>query len=300
MPDSLTDSSQAAGPARSVPKAQVLPIGSSDIPDVADFLHATMGSKTSAADWRHSMSAPWDVEQPNHGFHMRADGRVVGAYLALYSERVIDGQVRRICNLAAWSVAEPHRATGLRLLRALLRQKGFTFTDLTPNPNVVTLNSRLGFAALDTTTALVVNVPLPLWSRGVRVLDRPAQIESVLSGADSEIYRDHMRTAARHAVITDGVDHCYVIYRREWYKHLPLFATVLFVGNSDVFRRLSPHFYRYLFLRKGIPATLVETRVVGHRPRRSKIVPGRTRMYLSEDLDPEQIDYLYSELTCLT
>ena len=65
------------------------------------------------------------------------------------------------------------------------------------------------------------------------------------------------------------------------------------------FEHCAPHFYRYLLLRRGIPATLAELRVVGHRPARSVTVPGRPKMYLSEDLEPAQIDYLYSELTCL-
>jgi hypothetical protein len=44
--------------------------------------------------------------------------------------------------------------------------------------------------------------------------------------------------------------------------------------------------------------TLAEVRVVGHRPARSVMVAAPSKMYLSEDLQPEQIDYLYSELTC--
>jgi hypothetical protein len=44
--------------------------------------------------------------------------------------------------------------------------------------------------------------------------------------------------------------------------------------------------------------TLAELRVVRHRPARSVMVAPPTKMYLSEDLQPEQIDYLYSELTC--
>ena len=89
------------------------------------------------------------------------------------------------------------------------------------------------------------------------------------------------------------------MFRRERRKRLPLFASILYVGNPDLFRDCAPHFYRYLLLRRGIPATLAEVRVVGHRPARSVMVAGWPKMYLSEDLEPAQIDYLYSELTCL-
>jgi hypothetical protein len=44
--------------------------------------------------------------------------------------------------------------------------------------------------------------------------------------------------------------------------------------------------------------TLAEIRVVLHRPAGSVLVGEPTKMFLSDDLQPEQIDYLYSELTC--
>ena len=137
-----------------VRSVEVKPITDADMQAVAEFLHRDMGSAVSTADWHRAMTPSWDVEQPNHGYLLRENGRVVGAYLALYSERMIDGRPRRICNLGVWCVADEHRATGLRLLRSLLRQRGYTFTDLTPNPTVVALNNRLGFASLDTATGI--------------------------------------------------------------------------------------------------------------------------------------------------
>ena len=90
------------------------------------------------------------------------------------------------------------------------------------------------------------------------------------------------------------------MFRRDLgrFKRLPYFASILYVSDPDLFRDCAPHFYRYLLLRRGIPLTLAEIRVVGHRPARSVMVAGPSKMYLSEDLQPEQIDYLYSELTC--
>jgi hypothetical protein len=278
---------------------EVEPITDADIRTVAEFLHRGMSSGVSAADWHRAMSPPWDVEQPNHGYMLRANGNVVGAYLAFYSERLINGRPRRICNLGAWGVADADRATGLRLLRSLLRQHGYTFTDLSPSGNVVALNRRFGFAPLDTTTALVPNLPWPVRSTDVRVVDTPNEIDGLLSGRDQTIYRDHAASAAHHVVLAKGDRSCYVMFRRDRRKRLPLFASILYVGNPDLFRDFAPHFYRYLLLRHGIPATLVEVRVVRHRPARSVMVVGRPKMYRSEDLEPAQIDYLYSELTCL-
>lgn len=283
----------------------VAPITDSDVWPVAEFLHTEflrlgLSRARSAADWHRAMTAPWTSEQPNHGYLMRENGCVVGAYLAMYSERMIEGRSYRICNLGVWCVAERHRAAGLRMLRALLRQRGYTFTDLTPNPNVRALNARLGFTELDTATVLVPNVPWSVLSRGVRVIDNIGDIAEILSGREQTIFRDHATTAARHVVLTYGQRRCYVMFRRDSYKRFPIFATILYVSDPDLFRRWAArHFYRYLLMRHGIPATLAELRVVGHRPPISMTVPGRPKMYLSEELSARQIDYLYSELTCL-
>jgi hypothetical protein len=276
----------------------IAPITDADTWSVAEFLHVGMGSRVPAADWHRLMTPPWDVEQPNHGYLLRDDGRLVGVYLALYSERIIDGRPHRICNLGPWCVTPEHRANGLRLLRSLLRQRGYTFTDLTPSQTVVALNTRLGFTQLDTTTALVPHVPWPTFSRRVRVIDSPNEIEQILNGRDQVIYRDHQATAARHVVLTVGDETCYVMFRRDRRRHLPLFASILYVGDCDLFRDCASHFYRYLLLRHGIVATLAELRVVGHRPKGAVMVAGWPKMCLSEDLAPAQIDYLYSELTC--
>lgn len=279
----------------------VEPITEADVGAVAEFLHIGIGPEVSAADWRRAMTPTWDFEQPNYGYQLREHGRLVGVHLALYSERTIDGQRRRICNLGTWCVAEEHRAAGLRLLRSLLRQKGYTFTDLTPNGNIVALNSRLGFAQLDTTRAMAPNIPWPLWSRDVRIIDAPNEIDDLLHGQDRTIYRDHSgAAAARHVVLTKGDQSCYVMFRRDYgrIKRRATFATILYVGNPDLFQRCAPHLYRYLLLRRGIPATLAEMRVIGHRLPRSVVMAGPNKMYLSDDLDPTQIDDLYSELTC--
>jgi hypothetical protein len=101
-------------------------------------------------------------------------------------------------------------------------------------------------------------------------------------------------------VLAKGDRSCYVMFRRDLgrFKRVPYFASILYVGDPDLFRDFAPHFYRYLLLRRGTPLTLAEIRLVRHRPARSVMVAGPSKMYLSEDLQPEQIDYLYSELTC--
>jgi hypothetical protein len=277
------------------------PITSADVRAVAEFLHAEMNSRVASAEWEAAITPPWSCDQPNYGFLLRTDERIVGVYLAFYSERKIEARTERFCNLAAWCVIDEYRSFSLRLLNALLAQKGYHFTDLSPSGNVIPLNTRLKFSHLDVATALVPNLPWPLWSWRVRVISAPREIEQTLSGHDLKIYRDHARAAAaRHVVVVEDDATCYVMFRRVRRKKLPLFASILYVGNHDLFRDLAKYVFRHLLLRHGIAATLAELRVVGDRPTPSTMLKSpRPKMYRSASLRPDQIDDLYSELTCV-
>ena len=276
-------------------------IGADDIGAVAEFLHANHNGRVSVSSWEAAMSPPWDTVQPNRGFVLEDAGDVVGAHLALYSERLIDGRSETICNLGAWCVLPSHRHQGLRLLRALLRQDGYHFTDLSPSGNVVPLNLRLGFTQLDTETALTPNVPWPPASRGVRLITDPHEIPRHLSDRELAIYRDHVRAAAaNHLVVVRGDETCYVLFRRDSRKGIPLFASFIYVSDPSLFRVLGGHVRRHLLLRHRIPFTLSELRIVGSRPRLSIMLNSpRPKMYRSPTLGEGDIDYLYSELACV-
>ena len=214
----------------------IRPIADADIRRVAEFLHAHLNGRTSVDSWAAAMTPPWTFDQPNHGFLLQEGERIVGAYLALYSERTIDGRAESICNLAAWCVLPTHRHHSVRLIRALLGQKEYHFIDLSPSGNVVPLNLRLRFES---------STPRLPWfrtSRGraaprVRVLSDSEEIARRLSGRDLDIYRDHVgAAAAHHLVVVRGAETCYVIFRRDRRKGLPLFASFIHVSNPDLFQ----------------------------------------------------------------
>lgn len=278
------------------------PITDGDVWSVADFLHHHLNSRLSAEQWAQCAVPPWSTQEPNHGFLLRCGDRIVGVYLAFYSERLVGGVARRVCNLAAWCVQDDYRAHGVRLVRAMLRQRDYEFVDLSPSGNVVDLNTRLGFEFLDTTTAMVPNLPVPS-RRGVRLVTRPGDIERALTGHEAElgIYRDHRRAkAALHFVVRVGDEACYVMARRDRRKGLPLFSTLLHVSDPAVLARAGHAPYRHLLLRHHTLVTLAERRIAGRPPRlsRSQRTP-RRRMFRSRQVPADSIDYLYSELACV-
>jgi hypothetical protein len=281
---------------------QVRPIEDADIAAVAEFLHANLNERVPVEAWARAVDTPWDVERPNAGFMLLDGDAVVGAHLAFYSERTIDGRSERFCNLGAWCVLPDHRFHALRLLKALLAQEGYHFTDLSPSGNVVGLNTRLGFTFLDTTTTVVPNLPWLSRPGRDRIGSDPALIERTLTGADLKHYRDHRSArAARHLLLARDGEHCHVIWRKDRRKGLELFASILHVSNPELFRAMAGPLARHLLIRHRTPAMLIDRAVVEHRPRLSRTVDSpRRKMFRSPSLEPAQIDYLYSELVCLS
>lgn len=276
------------------------PIGRDDVAEVAAFLNEHLNSRVSAEKWAAMIVPPWLCDAPNQGFLLRTDDGLVGVHLAFYSTRTVQGRPQQFCNLGAWCVLEPHRAHGLRLLRALLAQPGYTFTDLSPSGKVIEVNRRLRFRELDTATALVPNLPWPLVSRRARISDDPAVLSRTLTGLDHDVHADHANSlAVRHLLLEADGEHCYVMVRRDRRRGLPIFATVLHVGNPPLFARHGRVVFRHL-LRHGALATLAELRVVGSRPALSRMLAEpRPKMFLSTSLESDDIDYMYSELACV-
>jgi hypothetical protein len=280
---------------------QLEPITDVDIPAVADFLHANLNSRVTAATWQRSIRVPWKADAPNHGFLLRDEQRVVGVSLAFYSERVVAGRLEKFCNLGAWCVLPDFRFQSIRLLRALLAQDGYHFTDLSPSGSVIPLNLRLKFQSLDTATALIPNLPWPYPGWGIKISADPEVIESTLTGAALDIYRDHAEAAAAyHLVLRRGSQSCYVMFRKVTRKNLPIFAAILYVSDPELFHRAVSPLTRYLLFRYRVVATLAELRIIGPRPRFSLALRSpRPKMYRSATLEPSQVDDLYSELVCV-
>ncbi|WP_200938641.1 hypothetical protein [Cellulomonas sp. Root137] len=271
------------------------PVDDDSLPEIARFLHENLNSGLSADDWARALVPSWRTAEPTHGYCLRADGVLVGVYAAFFSERVVAGRERRVCNLAAWCVLDGYGAQGLRLLRALLSSGAELFTDLSPSGSVVPIDLRLGFQRLDTTTDVRPN--LPLWRRRVTVVTDQGRIAGLLTGRDAEIFRDHAGAAAvRHVVLLVDDRPCYVMYRRVRRKRLPLFAALVHVGDTALFLRGVGPLGAHLLVR-GMPVLLAERRIVGGPVGLSRTVMGRPKLFRGADVEAGDVDDLYSEIT---
>ncbi|NMN99844.1 hypothetical protein HH308_01275 [Gordonia sp. TBRC 11910] len=274
---------------------ELVPITDADIGAVAQFLHV---NHNPGVPWERACSqAPWTADAPNRGFMIRDGQRVVGTLLALYSERLIAGRTERFCNLGSWCVLPDYRSRSILLLKSMLAQADYHFTVLSPDDGPQEILAWHKFRFLDTSAALIPNLPWPTPNPRTRISSDPEVIASVIAGAELQLYRDHARAlAVRHLVIVHGDQSCYIMYRTYRRRRLPVFASLLHVGDPELFERSWIPLTRHLLIRHGLIATLVELRVIDRRPRFAFELKNSPKMFRSDSLEPDQIDDLYSEL----
>jgi hypothetical protein len=274
------------------------PITDDDLDTVAQFLHAHHDSSVPVESFRQSFAAHHSGARPNSGVMLVDGDDVVGAYLAYYSDRVVDGRVHRICNLGSWYVLPAYRRHSLKMAKAILTQDGFHFLDLSPSETVAALNKRLGFEYLD--NRAVVLPALPWRWRPTRISSDPLVLQQALSGEKLRLYRDHRDApAAHHMVLQDRGAVCYVVLRIVKRRGLPV-AIVVHASRPEMLRRMIHPFVGFALLRYRVVAVVVELRWLdGKIPGAS--IPWRlgSKMLRSPTLGPEDIDYFYSELLYL-
>ena len=276
---------------------EITPIRDDDLNAVAEFLHTHLNDQVPWAE--ACASAPTNMCPPNHGFMIRDGAQVVGALLAIYSERMISGRPERFCNMGSWCVLPAYRSRSMSLLKTLLAQEGYTFTVLTPDEGSQEILAWLGFRVLDRAAAVIPNLPWPTLPGQTQLSADPEVIDRTLTGAQSAFYRDHAHAlAAQHLVLTRGEEYCYLIWREAIYGRKPV-AQILHVSNPGLFHRSLLALSRYLLIQHRLVATLAELRMVGHKPLLSVNFTVWPKMYRSSGLAPEHIDYLYSELVCV-
>lgn len=272
-------------------------ITDADVAAVADFLHFNYKGRIAWAQSR--LTGPWKAETPNHGFMLREEQRIVGALTAFYSARLIAGRTERFCDLGTWFVLPEFRFHSIRLMQAILAQDGYHFTALTPSYKVVSIQTRLGFRPLDTSAALIPNLPWPKPMGRTTVSADPRVIESTLAGTELELYHDHAHAlAARHIVLRHGADSCYVMYRGMRIKGVPI-AVIVHVSDPRLFRSAIFSLTHHLLVNHRLLATMAELRIIRRRPPLSFKVTSWPKMYRSASLEPDQIDDLYSEFLCV-
>ena len=283
---------------------EIKPIGDEDLSAACDFWRASFRSRCPADVWRRAFEMRWAASKPNNGFMMKSGAEIVGALGAIYSDQEIDGRIERFCNMTSWYVSEPHRSRGLLLLLQLIRQDGYTFTNLSASPDVEAILRHAGFDGMSKDVYGVPHLVSPVrFPSNVRVLDSVAEMASVLPPTRRQICLDHAhcRRSTQVAIGTEQDGYCHVMFTVSRSRRVPS-AIVHDLGIPRLLKKFWSHFAAYALYKKGALVSRIEARLLdGAGLPWAVPLNGRSgALYLSRTVGPEAISRRYTEAMVLT
>lgn len=280
-------------------RPSIEPVTAATLPEFAAFLHQHLDRSRSPAQWAEGLAQGWATEAPNHGFVVRDNGAIVGGIGAYYADRVIDGRPERFCNITSWCVLDAYRQQSMRLAMAVVNQKGYHFTDFSPTKVVGGTLKFFKFRPIDERRVMALNLPWPWLGDGLHIVSRPQEIERCLEGQALKTWQDHRGFPwLQHVLLGRPGAWCHVVYKRRRFKGLPS-ATLVHASDRALLRAGWRRLTRHL-LSRGLVSTDVEYRLLGGQPWPSVLRSGfNEKLFLSETLGEDQVDYLYSETVAL-
>lgn len=289
-----------------MPKPIIRPIEREDADRVAALLHARFMTTTPVDRIRRLVLHDWPVDRPNYGFLLESEGKVVGCLLAAYSERIIRGRVERFCNRGPWYVEPEFRAYSLLLPHAFGQLRGpYTHTAFTPNPTSELTFRRSKYRPLDTE----FRVYFP-WNReprsrlfGGRVLTDLAALERELDPIDRRLLSDHRPFGLSHYLLQapGESEYTYVIAQRRRFggRQIGWVSELLYVSNKAMAVRYFDRLKRAILWHDRAIAVVSDPRLLGGANAPAGLSRKRPRFFLSETLEADDIDNLYSEVVLL-
>jgi len=289
-------SAPAAGTA---PK--VSPITAEHLAEVGQFLHENLNRRFTPQRWVESVTHPWAADAPNYGMQLRDGDRLVGVFLAIYSDQTIGGRTERFCNPHSWCVLESHRRHGIGLVLQLVRQPGYHYTMFTPNPKVTEVFRGLKFKDLDNWMRVYPN--LPSWrafAPGRFAVSAPEEIAARLSGTALAEYQAHRDIPwLRFAAFGDAGQASLAIYKPIRLKRLPV-AWVMHLSDPARFPTQGGLLRQHLLL-QGFAGLRIEERWLpaGSAGLSLRMQRGQPKLFQSKTLADAQMRDVYSELMSL-
>ena len=207
-----------------------------DLEDVYYFLSSNFDPELKLDIWLKAFSHSWMSEKPNNGFMLEEDGTVVGVFCALYSQRKTRKGIQYVCNTSTWFVLDTYRAHSLKLMEAMLGQKGFVFTSLSASPNVYGLHRRFKFQSYITTLIAIPNLPdLNFFSKRLNILVDPESIGKSLDSDIKQINLDHNDMPTIQQIIFQAGDETLLVIFDIRSVRGILATNIFYLSNPEMF-----------------------------------------------------------------
>ena len=275
-----------------------------DIDPICTLLHEKMNSRIPVSRWRKLMTYQWLADKPDFGRVVESNGRILGFCGMVYADRMIGDNERslrheRIVSMSSWYLDKSLRGQGLGrdMLLSAIEDRSLTYATLTNSRKPLGIVEALGFRILEdkryewrktgvADPAVVVHSDL----KALRTSLTPHQRQILDDMAGLPLAPMLLEHADRQALLffsikTKGEN-------VTWFDLMYASDPELFVGCARALANL---------LLPDTPAVLAaDGRFVKNPPVGIVAKPLPVgRYFISESVEPYELDNLYSELQLL-
>lgn len=270
-----------------------------DLHKVCVLMSDLLGKVALKSSWiatRKRMFQPfWGGSEGYYGYILEDGGEVVGFLGTLFTEREIEGQRHKFCEIHSWYVKKDYRNESIKLLLLVMAVRNATLLNYTPNQGVYDMCKKFGWQDLE--TRLLVFLPVPTvksFGPDISVETRKDVIIQHLGKADKQIFLDHAKVVCRHFLIRekDGTSYSYVIVKKMRLGRFRPFGRIIYASNTEMLLKHIDYLKMYWCLRLGLPFVMIDrdqaetTRKLPFTKEIARPVPS---LYKSKDLRPADI-----------
>jgi len=268
-----------------------------DLQDVYYFLSSNYDPELKWDIWRSAFCRSWMPEKPNNGFMLVENQTIVGVLCALYSQQQTKKGIRNVCHNSTWFVLDTYRSHSLKLMVALLGQKGFFFTAMSVNQELYEIHRRFKFQSKVTNLIAIPNLPkLNYFSKRLEILVDPESISRSLDSHIKQISIDHTDIpTVQQIVFRTSNDTLLVIFDIRNVRGVPA-TNIFYLSNRDMFSQHRKEICSYFLLHNHTFFTRIHQCSMSKVPKFSlKIKHDVTFFYYGDITELSFPEFIYSE-----
>ncbi|MCA8930128.1 MAG: GNAT family N-acetyltransferase [Alphaproteobacteria bacterium] len=268
--------------------------------DVARFMQTVFPrAKWPLAGWQALLAGRWNRPGDPYAIVAMDGDRIAGALAMIMAERMTDRGPHRTANLSSWYVLADYRGqrVGQRMLALALSDPSVTITDFTASKMVIPGVQRAGLRVLDQERCL--------WHRSADAGARwpihrdPLALGEALAAADRRVLEDHEGLSLTPLAIETPDGLCVLILSVQRKGPDYLTYEVLYAGDRVLLTRYARAIADSILPDDGAVFSVDRRFLTGPVAcDREQEIPV-PRLYRPAQLEPGEIDKLYSEVVLL-
>ncbi|MDP4266856.1 MAG: hypothetical protein Q8880_05430 [Bacteroidota bacterium] len=252
--------------------------------------------------WKQLFINQWETDEDYTGYMLVDDNKAVGYMGYIFSRRKINSKTEKFCNMSGWIVKKDYRKEYKMLLyEPAMELKDYTLTALFSTKAAHVLERRLGFKELDDCYYYIpanINPLLLLFKRKIRIINDLNYIIKYVDDISSKIIEDHLKFKnLNHLLVETNEGNIYLTIKQLVRKRYLSFAEIYYISDKKLFKKYFDQIRYHLLTDLKYVGIVIDSRFIKgmNISLKYKVNYFVSNQYMSDHLEPEDVDYLYTE-----